>query len=140
MSRLPGSVLAARQHAAIKAMAAMGSRQGPRLSLPRTTTAPASIRRNGRTGRRPQRRGQIRDLRPKDGDLLPESRQLGGVIRPGGGDLAEFGAKTGELGGQVSNGGGAFGQSIGSSGDEHSLAGMAGHQAVAAELGDRGPD
>jgi len=140
MTRLPGSLLAARQHAALKATAATRSRRGRRLVAAQTAAAPLGIRRKRGTGRRPQPRGQVGDQRPKDADLFPQSRQFGSVIGPGGHDLVQFGTKSGELGGQVINGGGAFGKSVGSGTDEHALARVANHQPVPTELSDRSPD
>ena len=140
MTRLPGSVLAARRHAAIKTMAAMRSGQPGRLIPAQITPAPFRNPRKRGTRGRPQPRGQVGDLRLKGADLFPESRQSGGVIRPGRHDLVQVGAKSGELGGQVIDGGGAFGKSVGSGTDEHALARVADHQAVPAEQSDRSPD
>jgi hypothetical protein len=140
MTRLPGSVLAARRHAAIKTMAAMQSGQRGRLIPAQLAAAPFGNRRKRGTRGRPQPRGQVGDLRLKGADLFPESRQFGNVIRPGRHDLVQFDAKSGEMGGQVIDGGGAFGNSVGSGTDEHALARVSNHQPVRAELSDRSPD
>ena len=112
MTRLPGSVLAARRHAAIKTLAAMRSGQRGRLIPAQIAPAPFGNLRKRGTGSRPQPLGHVGDLRLKGADLFPESRQFGSVIRTGQHDPAQFGAKSGDLGGQVIDGSGAFGKSV----------------------------